>query len=183
MRAESLSPERRREIATIASAAAVEARKRIPERKLSEMAKKAAAVRWGKKRDRGGAALDARPPSDTESSAHRSEGDTQDAAAGRPPIPGEDGSAVPDSTATARDMYTESQLLRQQLFLQRQAQPPAQAFDRSSYRPVGPGDCMIHPSTQRCQKCGATVTPVHIMTRLIGGSFCERCCPACHPAS
>jgi hypothetical protein len=50
MRAESLSPERRREIATIASAAAVEARKRIPKAKRSEIAKKAAAARWAKKR-------------------------------------------------------------------------------------------------------------------------------------
>jgi len=180
MRAESLSPERRREIATIASAAAVEARKRIPERKLSEMAKKAAAVRWGKKRDRGDVAVNARPPSDTQSIAHCFDGDVQDAAAASP---GEAGGAVPDGSVATLDMYTKSQLLRQQLLLQRQAQPPAQAFDRSSYRPVGPGACMIHASTQRCQRCGATVTPVHIMTRLIGGSFCERCCPACHPAS
>jgi hypothetical protein len=103
------------------------------------------------------------------------------AAAGRPAIPGEDGGAVPDGIATAREMYTESQLLRQQLLLQQQAQPPAPAFRRRGYRPLGPGDCMIHASTQRCQRCGATVTPVHIMMRLIGGSFCERCCPARHP--
>jgi hypothetical protein len=182
MRAESLSPERRREIATIASAAAVEARK---------IAKKAA-ERLGKKRDQTGAAPDAESPSDTQSSAHQSEGEAQNAAAGRSPIPNEDGGvgpgaaarpailsevggAVPDGIATARDLYTDSRRLRQE-----QAQAPA--FDRSSWRPVGPGDCMIHASTQRCQKCGATVTPVHIMMRLIAGSFCERCCPACHPA-
>ncbi len=39
LRAESLSPEHRREIATIASAAAVEARTHIPKRKRSEIAK------------------------------------------------------------------------------------------------------------------------------------------------
>ena len=62
MRAESLSPERRREIARNASAAAVKARKKIPKGKRSEIAKKAAAVRWEKKRDRGDVALEARPP-------------------------------------------------------------------------------------------------------------------------
>jgi hypothetical protein len=49
MRAESLSPERRREIATIASAAAVEARRRIPAAKRKAIAQKAAKARWGKK--------------------------------------------------------------------------------------------------------------------------------------
>jgi hypothetical protein len=50
MRAKSLSPERRREIASIASAAAVEARKRIPKSQRSEIAQKAAAARWAKQK-------------------------------------------------------------------------------------------------------------------------------------
>jgi hypothetical protein len=50
MRAESLSPERRSEIARIASAAAAAARKRIPKKKRSEIARNAAAARWAKKR-------------------------------------------------------------------------------------------------------------------------------------
>jgi hypothetical protein len=178
MRAVSLSPERRREIATTASAsaAAVKARKRIPKGKRSEIAKKAAAVRWGKKRDRGDVALDAVPPSDSQSSAHRFEGDMQDAAAGRPTSPGEAGGAVPDGNAVVRDLYTESQLLRQQLVHQQLAQSASQ-----TYRPLGPGDCTLHSSVQRCQKCGAAVKPVHMMIRMIHGFFCESCCPACHP--
>jgi hypothetical protein len=179
MRAASLSPERRREIATLASAAAVEARKRIPKKKRSEMAKKAAAKRWGKKRGRPGVALDAMPPNEGQFSSDPAEGETQNMGVGGASIiPNEAGGAVPDGIATVRDVYTDSQQLRQQ-----QTQPPVPELDRSSWRPLGPGDCMIHASTQRCQKCGATVTPVHIMMRLIGGSFCEKCCPACHPAS
>ena len=193
MRAESLSPERRREIAKIASAAAVKARERIPKWKRSEMAKKTAAERWGKKSNQPGAALDAPTPSDTQSFSHQSEGEAQYPAAGRSPIPNagggvgpgavarpaipsEAGGSVPGGTATARDMYTESQLLRQQL-----AQPPAPVVNRGAYRPLGPGDCTLHSSPQRCAKCGATVNPVHMMIRLIHGFFCEKCCPACHP--
>ena len=51
MRAAALSPERRSEIAAIASQAAIEARKKkIPAKKRSEIAKKAAEARWRKKK-------------------------------------------------------------------------------------------------------------------------------------
>jgi hypothetical protein len=50
MRAAALTPERRSEIAAIASQAAIEARrKKIPAKTRSEIAKKAAEARWRKK--------------------------------------------------------------------------------------------------------------------------------------
>ena len=61
-----------------------------------------------------------------------------------------------------------------------QPQRLAPVLDRFAHRPLGAGDCMRNPSG-KCKKCGATVKPIHIMVRLISGTFCERCCPACHP--
>jgi len=95
---------------------------RPPKAKRSEIAKKAVAKRWGKKRHRSGGALDAVSRGDTQSFAHRSEGDTKDAATRRPTIPSETGGASPDGIAIARDLYTESQRLRQQLLRQQLAQ-------------------------------------------------------------
>ena len=124
-----------------------------------------------------GAALGSMPPGDTQSFAHWSEGDAQDAAAGRPASPGEAGGAVPDGNAAALDRYTKSQLLRQellsqQLLRQQQAQ---------TYRPLGPGDCSLHWWTERCQKCGDTVKPVHMMIRLINGFFLRELLPGVPP--
>ena len=53
MRAQSLTPERRREIAIKASQAAVEARKKIPPKKRSEIARKAG-IASGQARKAGG---------------------------------------------------------------------------------------------------------------------------------
>ena len=50
MRAASLTPERRREIAKKASDAAAKARKAMPKSKRSEIARKAAEARWGRRR-------------------------------------------------------------------------------------------------------------------------------------
>lgn len=125
----------------------------------------------------GGGVPDDMPPGDAQSFAHRSEGDAQDTVAARPAIPSEHGGTVPDGMAALRDMYAKGQLLRQQ-----QMQALAPRFDRYAYRPLGPGDCVPHSLTQRCQKCGASVNPAHMITRVISGFFCETCCPACHPA-
>jgi hypothetical protein len=57
----------------------------------------------------------------------------------------------------------------------------APVFDRSAFRPLGAGDCMLHRLASRCKRCGATVNPGHLMIRVIDGTYCERCCPACHP--
>jgi hypothetical protein len=73
-------------------------------------------------------------------------------------------------------MFTTGQPLPQQ-----PTPPIAQAFNRYAARPLGPGDCMRQAFTGRCKKCGATVKTIHIMMRLISGTFCESCCPACHP--
>jgi len=167
MRAAALTPERRREIATLASAAPVEARKHIPKERRNEIAKKAAAARWGiaqspAPRTKGdaqdaaagtegpaipaqdaGITRDAVPPSNTQSFAPRSEGGTQDASAGRSAIPGGGGGRGSDGAAASCDVYTKGQLLRQH-----QLPPPAPTFDRSAYRPLGPGDCTLHSLTR-----------------------------------
>ena len=84
-------------------------------------------------------------------------------------------SGVPLNPSKAGDANPKWQLGRPE------AQPPAPAVERRGYRPLGPGDCMLHSSAQRCQRCGATGKPVHMLIRLISGFFCEKCCPACHP--
>jgi hypothetical protein len=114
---------------------------------------------------------------DTQSFAHRSGVSPQDTAAARR-IPSEDVDEVPDGAAAVRAVYAKAQQLRQQ-----QALPLASVIDQYAFRPLGSGDCMLHGLPARCKKCGATVKSVHIMTRVIAGTYCERCCPACHPAS
>jgi hypothetical protein len=144
--------------------------------------------------EEGGAVPDGLSPSDTQSSAHRF-GDTQETAAARPGVPNEEGGAVsqpailsvdtravadgmPTVDGAARALYANSQRRRQQ-----QGQKPAPVPDRCAYQPLGPGDCVPHPSAQPCKNCGARVNPAHMIIRLRSGLFCERCCPACHPAA
>jgi hypothetical protein len=154
-----------------------------------------------------GVTADGRPRGDTQSPAHRSKAKMHDTTAGWAAIPCEEGNAqyfahrsggaAQGSAASqpavrvgeggtvrhsmslgdggARAIYTNSQQLGVQ-----QPQPLAPALDRDAFRPLGPGDCMRHTSTGRCKTCGATVKPVHIMVRVIDGTYCERCCPACH---
>jgi hypothetical protein len=58
----------------------------------------------------------------------------------------------------------------------------ARMLDQSAFQPLGPGDCVRHFSTQPCKNCSARVNPAHMIIRLGSGFFCEKCCPACHPA-
>jgi hypothetical protein len=121
------------------------------------------------------------PPSDAQSSAHRSGCDVHVAAAGPRALDRDGGTGlldVPRGDGGPRAIFTAGQQRRLQ-----PTPPIAQAFNRYAVRPLGPGDCSRHSSMQSCKECGSRVKPAHMITRLISGFFCERCCPACHPES
>jgi hypothetical protein len=123
-----------------------------------------------------------------EHSAHGSESAEPDTAAGPAPMPSGDARAMPDggplsnapsvahcSGDDPRDNANGRNLIPRA--------PDHRASGHTKYSgadwPLGPGDCTPHMSLQRCQKCGATVKPVHMMLRVLSGFFCPRCCPAC----
>ncbi len=128
----------------------------------------------------GGAEPVGMPPCDAQSFAQRSGEGTQDLAAGQPATLGEDSAARPPDLPSGDDGPHVTSRKFQQPSVQ-QVQPIAPVFKRDAGRTLGSWDCQLHSSTQPCKKCGARAKPVHMITRLSSGLFCEKCRPACHP--
>jgi hypothetical protein len=47
-------------------------------------------------------------------------------------------------------------------------------------RTLGPADCLKTRRSGKCSKCGADTVRLHVPTRLVPGTLCKGCCPACN---
>jgi hypothetical protein len=123
---------------------------------------------------------DRMPRGDTQSLAHRSQRDPPDTE--QPAILGGDAGTVPDAKhpgdAGAHIVSTQSRELSPP-----QTQLLGSVLPRSAGRPVGSGYCMRHSILGKCSKCGVMAKPIHIRMGGMSGSFCESCCPMCHPGA